>query len=99
MVANVAACLCAVAAFAHCERLCRLSILQDKSKSDLQVEIDIGYALVFVSLQGTCLAYAKCSVAQLEELRAECDKELNNARLMGEFISPSHSFSLCRVQL
>jgi hypothetical protein len=24
------------------------------------------------------------SVAQLEELRAECDKELNNARLMGD---------------
>ena len=33
------------------ERFRRLSILQDKSKSDLQVEIDIGCALVLLVLQ------------------------------------------------
>ena len=38
------------------------------------------------------------SVAQLEELRAECDKELNNARLMGAFLPyPSSSQRFVKV--
>lgn len=44
-----------------------------------------------------CPAHVFCSVAQLEELRAECDKELNNARLMGELPAISLILSLCSV--
>jgi len=71
----------------------RLSILQDKSKSNLQVEIDIAcvtvpvfHLLRFVSFNFALWrrpSHVSSSVAQLEELQAECDKELNNARLMG----------------
>jgi hypothetical protein len=82
----------------------RLSILQDKSKSDLQVEIDIGcvavlvfelFRFVYFHFALWChLSYVSGSVAQLEELRAECDKELNNARLMGD---PLPSPSSCKL--
>lgn len=38
------------------------------------------------------MSHLDCSVAQLEELRAECDKELNNARLIGDYTPSSPSF-------
>ena len=81
----------------------RLSILQDKSKSNLQVEIDIACVIVpvfhllrFVSFHFALWrrpSHVSSSVAQLEELQAECDKELNNARLMGD---PLPSPSSCK---
>jgi hypothetical protein len=62
------------------------------------VEIDIGFA----SFLWLCLASKRspvllvCSVAQLEELRAECDKELNNAIMMGDSaLLPFPLRSLC----
>ena len=82
----------------------RLSILQDKSKSNLQVEIDIAcvtvpvfHLLRFVSFNFALWrrpSHVSSSVAQLEELQAECDKELNNARHMGD-PSPPLNLAMC----